>query len=70
MDVALLCENPATRNRRVLLSRILATQPEGLYNIGGLCIGSILAYEMASQLQAAGHEVSFLVLLRVPSPLT
>jgi amino acid adenylation domain-containing protein len=51
-----------------LLEKILAAQPEGPYTIGGLCIAGVLAYEIASQLQAAGREVSLLVLLDPPNP--
>ena len=50
-----------------LVGKILAAQPEGPYNIGGLCVGSVLAYEVASQLRTAGHKVSLLVLLDAPS---
>ena len=46
----------------------MATQSKGPFNIGGLCIGSVLAYEIACQLRAAGHEVALLVLLDAPSP--
>ena len=68
-DFASLGEKPTLQNIAMcLLNKILATQSEGPYNIGGLCIGSILAYEIASQLRAAGHEVSLLVLLDAPSP--
>jgi amino acid adenylation domain-containing protein len=51
-----------------LLRKIIAAQPKGPYNIGGLCLGGILAYEMASQLRAAGHEVSLLALVDPPNP--
>jgi len=51
-----------------LVDKILATQSEGPYTIGGLCLGGVLAYEIASQLRAAHHEVSLLVLLDPPSP--
>ncbi|MGD0965467.1 MAG: thioesterase domain-containing protein, partial [Candidatus Acidiferrales bacterium] len=51
-----------------LACKILATQSEGPYTIGGFCVGGILAYEIASQLQAAGHEVSLLVLVDAPNP--
>jgi thioesterase domain-containing protein len=68
-DVTLLGEDPtlesiATRHVR----KILATQSEGPYTIGGLCAGGILAYEIASQLRASGHEMSLLVLLDAPNP--
>jgi amino acid adenylation domain-containing protein len=51
-----------------LLQRIFATQPNGPYAIGGYCLGGILGYEIASQLRAAGHEVSLLVLVDPPNP--
>jgi amino acid adenylation domain-containing protein len=51
-----------------LVRKILVTQSEGPYTIGGLCLGGILAYEIAFQLQAAGREVSLLVLLDPPNP--
>jgi len=51
-----------------LLGKILAAQSRGPYTIGGYCLGGILAYEIASQLRGAGHEVSLLVLLDPPNP--
>jgi amino acid adenylation domain-containing protein len=50
-----------------LLRKILATQSKGPYTIGGFCAGGILAYEIASQLRTAGHEVSLLVLVDAPN---
>src|SRR5689334_219348 len=38
-------------------------QPEGPYVLGGFCNGSLIAYEMARQLQAAGEQVDGLILL-------
>jgi amino acid adenylation domain-containing protein len=68
-DVASLGEAPTLQSiAACLLRKILATQSKGPYTIGGLCLGGILAYEIASQLQAAGHEVSLLVLLDTPNP--
>jgi amino acid adenylation domain-containing protein len=49
-----------------LMSKILAAQSRGPYTIGGVCLGGILAYEIASQLQAAKHDVSLVVLLDAP----
>jgi len=37
-------------------------KPEGPYRLGGLCFGGKVALEMAQQLQAAGQEVSLLIL--------
>jgi amino acid adenylation domain-containing protein len=68
-DFALLGETPTQQSiAACLLGKILATQSKGPYTIGGGCFGGILAYEIASQLRAAGHEVSLLVLLDAPSP--
>ena len=49
-----------------MLRKILITQPKGPYIFGGACAGSVLAYEIASQLRAAGEEVSLLLLLDAP----
>jgi thioesterase domain-containing protein/aryl carrier-like protein len=49
------------------IKRILATQPEGPYVVGGQCVGGALAYEIARQLQALGKEVELVVLLDVPN---
>jgi amino acid adenylation domain-containing protein len=44
------------------LTEIRAVQPEGPYQLGGFSLGGLVAYEMASQLQSRGQEVSLLVL--------
>lgn len=51
-----------------LVQKILATQPNGPYAIGGFCLGGILAYEIAFQLRAAGCEIALLVLVDPPNP--
>ena len=38
-------------------------QPDGPYFLGGRSLGGIIAYEMACQLRAQGHEVGLLALL-------
>jgi amino acid adenylation domain-containing protein len=68
-DVTMLGEAPTLqRIAGCLLDKILATQAESPYTIGGLCLGGVLAYEIASQLQDSGREVSLLVLLDPPNP--
>jgi amino acid adenylation domain-containing protein len=51
-----------------LLRKIQAVQTEGPYTIGGFCLGGLLAYEIASQLRAAGHEVSLVAMVDAPNP--
>lgn len=47
---------------------LLTVQPEGPYLLGGYSFGGIVAYEMAQQLTAAGHEVPLLALFDMPAP--
>ena len=78
MVVALTAEDVTSLGKAPSLQRIaechahkiLATQPKGPYVICGLCALGILAYEIASQLQATGHVVSLLVLLDSPNPFS
>ncbi len=53
---------------RCFVPKILASQPMGPYILGGFCLGGIVSYEVACQLQSAGYDVSLLALLDVPSP--
>jgi thioesterase domain-containing protein/aryl carrier-like protein len=66
-DITLLGETPSMKDMAAcMLRKILATQPKGPYIISGRCIGSVLAYEVASQLRAAGEEVSLLLMIDAP----
>jgi thioesterase domain-containing protein len=47
---------------------IEANQPGGSYILGGTCVGGILAFEMAQQLQARGRQVPCLILMDTPCP--
>jgi amino acid adenylation domain-containing protein len=51
-----------------LLQKVRATQPAGPYILGGFCVGGVIAYEMASQLQAAAKEVRLLIMVDPPNP--
>ncbi len=51
-----------------LVRALLDHQPRGPYRLGGLCNMGILAFEVATQLRAAGHEVAGLVLLDAQNP--
>jgi amino acid adenylation domain-containing protein len=68
-DVPPLGEKPTLQSIcTCMLQKILATRPKGPYVLGGFCVGGILAYEIASQMRAAGHEVSLLALVDAPNP--
>ena len=52
------------------LARTLRTlQPDGPYFLGGYCAGGVLAYEVASQLLAAGQAVPLLCLIDAQNPV-
>jgi thioesterase domain-containing protein/aryl carrier-like protein len=67
-DIALMGGTPSMKDMAAcILRKILTKQPQGPYIIGGGCIGSVLAYEVASQLRAAGEEVSLLLMIDAPT---
>ena len=41
-------------------------QPEGPYLLGGVCLGGVVAFEMAQQLRAEGQKVAALALIEPP----
>lgn len=43
-------------------------QPSGPYLLAGMCMGGLVAFEMAQQLRAAGEEVLFLGVIDSPGP--
>ena len=45
------------------INDLRAVQPEGPYQLAGLSMGAVVAYEMAQQMTAGGEHVSFLGLL-------
>ena len=45
------------------LAEIRKKQPHGPYYLGGICLGGVVAYEMAQQLRASGDEVALLALM-------
>jgi amino acid adenylation domain-containing protein len=68
-DITFLGDAPTLQGiGACLIHKILAVQATGPYVIGGLCACGVLAYEIAWQMRAAGHEVSLLVMLDAPSP--
>ena len=68
-DVASFSEHPSLEELAAIhVSKVLATQARGPYMVGGFCAGSILAYEIASQLMGQGQDVSLLVMMDAPNP--
>lgn len=68
-DIAQLGQKPTLQSiASCHMRKIQTTQPNGPYVIGGLCVGSILAYEIASQLKEQGQIVSLLIMLDAPNP--
>jgi amino acid adenylation domain-containing protein len=53
------------------IEEIRKKQPHGPYYVGGVCIGGVLAYEIAQQLRAADEDVALVVLIDsfLPGPL-
>jgi thioesterase domain-containing protein/acyl carrier protein len=47
---------------------MLAVQPHGPFHVGGWSFGAIVAFEMAQQLRAQGHEVALLAIVDEWSP--
>ena len=66
-------EAPLTRIEDIaaeFVQEIRALRPNGPYHLLGACMGGVVAYEMAQQLRAAGHEVGLLALLETWPPVT
>jgi yersiniabactin nonribosomal peptide synthetase len=68
-DEAPLTDIPEMARRYIETMR--EVQPRGPYHLGGWSFGGLVAFEMASQLTAAGEEVATLVLLdsQAPAPV-
>jgi thioesterase domain-containing protein len=47
---------------------LVAMQPHGPYLLAGYCLGGTIAFELAQQLTAQGHQVSLLVLFGAACP--
>jgi thioesterase domain-containing protein len=65
-------EAPLTRLESIasaFVEEIREVQPEGPYYLAGMCMGGVVAYEMAQQLRTAGQEVGLLVMLETWPPV-
>ena len=51
------------------VAELVQVCPAGPFQLGGLCTGGVIAYEMAFQLRAAGHEVNLLALFDAHNPV-
>src|SRR6202012_179982 len=47
----------------IYVNEIVTSNPEGPYALSGHCIGGIIAFEMAKQLEAMNKKVSMLAML-------
>ena len=52
------------------IEEIRRIQPHGPYTLSGLCIGGVVAYEMAQQLQAQGEAIERLIMIGSWPPAT
>lgn len=50
------------------IREIKTMQPSGPYRLGGMCLGGVIAYEMAQQLVRQGEQVEFLGVLDTRRP--
>jgi amino acid adenylation domain-containing protein len=50
------------------LAEVRAVQPRGPYFLMGVCMGGLVAFEIAQRLQTTGEQVAFLALLDVRPP--
>jgi acyl-CoA synthetase (AMP-forming)/AMP-acid ligase II/thioesterase domain-containing protein len=49
------------------LPLIMSTQPEGPYRLFGICVGGLVAFEVARMLIAAGEKVEMVIMLDTPT---
>jgi amino acid adenylation domain-containing protein len=64
-------EEPLTRIEDItaeFLREIREVQPDGPYYLVGMCMGGVVAYEMAQQLRAVGQQIGLLALLETWAP--
>jgi len=67
-DLAQLGQRPALPAiAACFMRKILEVQPHGPFILGSLCVGSVLVYEIAQQMRAAGHDVKLLLLFDAPT---
>jgi non-ribosomal peptide synthetase component F/thioesterase domain-containing protein len=63
-DIRLLPAAPSIEEMAAAhLAALRAVRPKGPYVIGGFCIGGLVAYELAQQIEASGESVEILLVI-------
>jgi non-ribosomal peptide synthetase component F len=63
-DIRLLPDAPSIEEMAAAhLDALRAVRPKGPYVIGGFCIGGLIAYELAQQIEASGESVEMLLVI-------
>jgi thioesterase domain-containing protein len=63
-DIRTLPAAPGIREMAAAhLTALRAVRPNGPYVIGGFCIGGLVAYELAQQIEASGESVEMLLII-------
>ncbi|MEY2489311.1 MAG: hypothetical protein QOC70_1253 [Verrucomicrobiota bacterium] len=63
-DIRLLPAAPSIEEMAAAhLTALRAVRPKGPYVIGGFCIGGLVAYELAQQIEASGESVEMLLVI-------
>lgn len=63
-DIRLLAAAPSIEEMAAAhLAALRAVRPKGPYVIGGFCIGGLVAYELAQQIEAGGDAVEMLLVI-------
>ena len=63
-DIRLLPDAPSIEKMAAAhLDALRAVRPKGPYVIGGFCIGGLIAYELAQQIEASGESVEMLLVI-------
>ncbi|MFH2002659.1 MAG: thioesterase domain-containing protein, partial [Planctomycetota bacterium] len=68
LDGTDLPHSSAEEMARDYLEELRAYQPKGPYLLGGECVGGVVAFEMARQLQTQGEKVALLLLMDTICP--
>lgn len=63
-DIRLLSDAPSIEEMASAhLAALRSVRPKGPYVIGGFCIGGVVAYELAHQIEASGESVEMLLMI-------